>query len=224
MWCNGPCSRCAICLSCGSNDPGFNCTWQKSFTECGPCASHTTCPSCSEPYGEGDLIIQCVQCERCVLSCIHGDHPAVHIWIQAGISVALAVLWQDLDWISGRLLPTSIFLFLCNFILLHVTVYRVFIGNQAYCTLSTCEHYAFTFLHTLLHKSIFDTLGPLLPWSCSLLRLPGWRSSRTDWHGLCRKHVSQQLCVAGLHIMFLHWRTHLFLCFPKCPWLYSEAQ
>jgi hypothetical protein len=61
------CCRCAICLSCGSNDPGFNCMWQKSFTECGPCASHTTCPSCLDPYNEGDLIIQCVQCERFVL-------------------------------------------------------------------------------------------------------------------------------------------------------------
>lgn len=55
-----------MCVSCGSNDPGFNCMWQKSFTECGPCASHTTCPSCLEPYNEGDLIIQCVQCERFV--------------------------------------------------------------------------------------------------------------------------------------------------------------
>lgn len=60
-------------MSCGSNDPGFNCMWQKSFTECGPCASHTTCPSCSEPYSEGDLIIQCVQCERFVLLHIHRD-------------------------------------------------------------------------------------------------------------------------------------------------------
>jgi len=56
-----------MCVSCGSNDPGFNCMWQKSFTECGPCASHTTCPSCLEPYNEGDLIIQCVQCERFAL-------------------------------------------------------------------------------------------------------------------------------------------------------------
>jgi hypothetical protein len=56
-----------MCVSCGSNDPGFNCMWQKSFTECGPCASHTTCPSCLESYNEGDLIIQCVQCERFVL-------------------------------------------------------------------------------------------------------------------------------------------------------------
>ncbi|XP_033611222.1 histone-lysine N-methyltransferase 2C [Cryptotermes secundus] len=70
---NWKCKWCAICMSCGSNDPGFNCMWQKSFTECGPCASHTTCPSCSEPYSEGDLIIQCVQCERFVLLHIHRD-------------------------------------------------------------------------------------------------------------------------------------------------------
>lgn len=70
--------RCAICLSCGSNDPGFNCMWQKSFTECGPCASHTTCPSCLEPYNEGDLIIQCVQCERFVLRSISINISAAH--------------------------------------------------------------------------------------------------------------------------------------------------
>lgn len=35
-----------------------------SFTECGPCASHTACASCQEPYSEGELIIQCIQCER----------------------------------------------------------------------------------------------------------------------------------------------------------------
>lgn len=34
------------------------------YTECGPCASHTFCPSCLEPYTEGELVIQCEQCER----------------------------------------------------------------------------------------------------------------------------------------------------------------
>ncbi|KAG8236510.1 hypothetical protein J437_LFUL012796, partial [Ladona fulva] len=56
--------KCALCQMCGSNDPGFNCTWQNSYTECGPCASLSICPSCNEPYSEGELIIQCVQCER----------------------------------------------------------------------------------------------------------------------------------------------------------------
>lgn len=86
--------RCAICLSCGSNDPGFNCMWQKSFTECGPCASHTTCPSCLEGYNEGDLIIQCVQCERFVLR---------------SISVNITAVLSYCYWISG-LCPLSFIL------------------------------------------------------------------------------------------------------------------
>ncbi|XP_023312429.1 histone-lysine N-methyltransferase 2C isoform X6 [Anoplophora glabripennis] len=61
---NWKCKWCAICQNCGASDPGFNCTWMNSWTECGPCASHVNCPSCNEPYSEGDLIIQCVQCER----------------------------------------------------------------------------------------------------------------------------------------------------------------
>ncbi|XP_063990116.1 histone-lysine N-methyltransferase 2C-like isoform X3 [Diachasmimorpha longicaudata] len=58
------CKWCALCQTCGSNDPGFNSSWQKNYTQCGPCASHSACASCQEPYNEGDLIIQCVQCER----------------------------------------------------------------------------------------------------------------------------------------------------------------
>ncbi|XP_024945171.1 histone-lysine N-methyltransferase 2C isoform X3 [Cephus cinctus] len=58
------CKWCAQCQTCGSNDPGFNSSWQKNYTQCGPCASHTACTSCQEPYLEGDLIIQCIQCER----------------------------------------------------------------------------------------------------------------------------------------------------------------
>lgn len=58
------CKWCAQCQTCGSNDPGFNSSWQKSYTQCGPCASHSACVACQEAYQEGDLIIQCVQCER----------------------------------------------------------------------------------------------------------------------------------------------------------------
>lgn len=61
---NWKCKLCAICQSCGTMDPGFNCTWMNSYNQCGPCASHVNCPGCQEPYSEGDLIIQCVQCER----------------------------------------------------------------------------------------------------------------------------------------------------------------
>uniref|UniRef100_A0A182ILT4 PHD-type domain-containing protein n=1 Tax=Anopheles atroparvus TaxID=41427 RepID=A0A182ILT4_ANOAO len=58
------CKWCAICLKCGTNSPGFNCSWMNSYTECGPCASQSNCPSCNEGYAEGELIIQCHQCER----------------------------------------------------------------------------------------------------------------------------------------------------------------
>jgi histone-lysine N-methyltransferase MLL3 len=70
---NWKCKWCAICQTCGATDPGFNCSWMNSFNECGPCASHVNCPSCSEPYSEGDLIIQCVQCERW----LHGTCDAI---------------------------------------------------------------------------------------------------------------------------------------------------
>ena len=58
------CKWCAQCQTCGTNEPGFNSSWQKNYTQCGPCASHTICVACQEPYNEGDLIIQCCQCER----------------------------------------------------------------------------------------------------------------------------------------------------------------
>uniref|UniRef100_A0A182SM76 PHD-type domain-containing protein n=1 Tax=Anopheles maculatus TaxID=74869 RepID=A0A182SM76_9DIPT len=58
------CKWCAMCLKCGSNSPGFNCAWMNSYTECGPCASQANCPSCFEGYADGELIIQCHQCER----------------------------------------------------------------------------------------------------------------------------------------------------------------
>jgi [histone H3]-lysine4 N-trimethyltransferase MLL3 len=58
------CKWCAICYKCGANDPGPNCSWQSSYTECGQCASQVNCPSCSEVYNDGELIIQCTTCDR----------------------------------------------------------------------------------------------------------------------------------------------------------------
>lgn len=58
------CKWCAICQKCGSNTPGTNCTWQNSFTECGPCASQSQCAFCSYAYNDGELLIQCTYCER----------------------------------------------------------------------------------------------------------------------------------------------------------------
>lgn len=66
------CKSCAVCQICGSGDPGFNSNWQKNFTQCGPCSSHTSCASCQETYTEGDLIIQCGVCSRWLhCSCDH---------------------------------------------------------------------------------------------------------------------------------------------------------
>jgi len=73
------CKWCAQCQTCGSNDPGFNSSWQKSYTQCGPCASHTTCVACQDAYQEGDLIIQCIQCERwlhCICDSIKSETEA----------------------------------------------------------------------------------------------------------------------------------------------------
>lgn len=61
---NWKCKWCAVCQRCGTNSPGSNCEWQNSYTECGPCASQVSCPHCAEGYAEGELIIQCTQCDR----------------------------------------------------------------------------------------------------------------------------------------------------------------
>lgn len=58
------CKWCALCQKCGSNTPGTNCTWQSSFTECGPCASQSQCAFCTYAYNDGELLIQCTYCER----------------------------------------------------------------------------------------------------------------------------------------------------------------
>lgn len=36
----------------------------ESSTECAPCASLVMCCVCSEPYSDGELIIQCTTCSR----------------------------------------------------------------------------------------------------------------------------------------------------------------
>lgn len=58
------CKWCAICFKCGSNEAGNNCSWQNSYTECGPCASQSNCSVCTEIYVDGELIIQCTNCDR----------------------------------------------------------------------------------------------------------------------------------------------------------------
>lgn len=73
------CKWCAICQKCGTNSPGFNSIWQNSYSECGPCASQSSCASCSEGYADGELIIQCTQCERwlhCLCDSIKNEDEA----------------------------------------------------------------------------------------------------------------------------------------------------
>ena len=58
------CNWCVVCLKCSSTSPGPASLWQKNYTECGPCASQTVCPVCALEYGESDLMIQCIKCDR----------------------------------------------------------------------------------------------------------------------------------------------------------------
>lgn len=76
---NWKCKWCASCQKCGGNVPGFNCTWMNSYTECGPCASQCSCCVCDEGYADGELIIQCTQCDRwlhCLCDTIRNETEA----------------------------------------------------------------------------------------------------------------------------------------------------
>ncbi|XP_075971400.1 uncharacterized protein LOC142973507 isoform X2 [Anticarsia gemmatalis] len=55
------CERCRRCLTCGTRDTR---AWCDNYTECAPCASLVMCCVCSEPYSDGELIIQCEGCRR----------------------------------------------------------------------------------------------------------------------------------------------------------------
>ncbi|XP_066943900.1 histone-lysine N-methyltransferase 2C-like isoform X12 [Macrobrachium rosenbergii] len=68
------CKWCAICHYCGATDPGPNSTWQQNYSMCGPCMSMTQCPVCDEPYADGELIIQCTNCERW----LHASDDMIH--------------------------------------------------------------------------------------------------------------------------------------------------
>lgn len=70
---NWKCKWCAICQKCGTNEPGINCSWMNSYTECGPCASQVSCSVCCEGYVEAELIMQCTECDRW----LHGACDAV---------------------------------------------------------------------------------------------------------------------------------------------------
>ncbi|XP_055848634.1 histone-lysine N-methyltransferase 2C isoform X2 [Episyrphus balteatus] len=61
---NWKCKWCAVCHSCGRKEPGKNSQWKNSYSECGPCASQTSCAVCSVTYEMGEIIMQCTTCER----------------------------------------------------------------------------------------------------------------------------------------------------------------
>ncbi|XP_063308761.1 histone-lysine N-methyltransferase 2C isoform X6 [Pelobates fuscus] len=58
------CKWCVSCTNCKAITPGLRCEWQNNYTQCAPCASLSTCPVCCQNYIEGDLILQCRQCDR----------------------------------------------------------------------------------------------------------------------------------------------------------------
>ncbi|XP_048237798.1 histone-lysine N-methyltransferase 2C-like isoform X4 [Haliotis rufescens] len=66
------CKWCVRCVNCGITSPGFACSWQNNYTQCGPCASKLVCPACKIRYREEELIIQCVQCDRWLHSSCDG--------------------------------------------------------------------------------------------------------------------------------------------------------
>jgi hypothetical protein len=58
------CPLCVYCRTCGATDSGTRCQWENNYTECGPCASHMQCPMCKSRYQDGQLLLQCEECER----------------------------------------------------------------------------------------------------------------------------------------------------------------
>ena len=89
-------TRCVICCDCGATTPGVGCQWMSNYTQCGPCASKTTCPVCKIKYNTNDLMIQCTNCERytqtsyyvCQCCCsnqklLHGSVILHNAWVQS---------------------------------------------------------------------------------------------------------------------------------------------
>uniref|UniRef100_A0A4W5MHL4 PHD-type domain-containing protein n=1 Tax=Hucho hucho TaxID=62062 RepID=A0A4W5MHL4_9TELE len=50
----------------------MRCDWQNNYTQCGPCASLSSCPVCMRSYREDELIVQCRQCDRWIHACCQG--------------------------------------------------------------------------------------------------------------------------------------------------------
>ncbi|CAB1317424.1 unnamed protein product, partial [Coregonus sp. 'balchen'] len=62
------CKWCVSCTQCGATSPGLRCEWQNNYTQCAPCASLATCPFCLQDYSEGEIVVQCRQCDRWIHS------------------------------------------------------------------------------------------------------------------------------------------------------------
>eukprot|EP00794_Sanderia_malayensis_P003518 gene3518-4019_t len=58
------CQWCVECTNCGATDPGVGCKWMSSYTQCGPCASETSCCVCNKTYLDDELVIKCTHCSR----------------------------------------------------------------------------------------------------------------------------------------------------------------
>ncbi|EDW01903.1 histone-lysine N-methyltransferase 2C [Drosophila grimshawi] len=61
---NWKCSFCTICQKCGRNPTEKINHSDSNSPECPPCASQNSCSICSKGYSDGEMIIQCEQCEQ----------------------------------------------------------------------------------------------------------------------------------------------------------------
>ncbi|EDW74778.1 uncharacterized protein Dwil_GK15714 [Drosophila willistoni] len=58
------CSFCTMCQKCGRNPTEKSDNVDSNMSECPPCASQTACSVCTNPYANGEMIIQCEKCEQ----------------------------------------------------------------------------------------------------------------------------------------------------------------
>ncbi|XP_048118756.1 histone-lysine N-methyltransferase 2C isoform X1 [Alosa alosa] len=68
------CKWCVSCTQCGATSPGLRGEWQNNYTQCAPCGSLSSCPSCLLDYSEEEIIVQCRQCDRWVHASCQGLH------------------------------------------------------------------------------------------------------------------------------------------------------
>ncbi|KAH8402177.1 hypothetical protein KR009_010389 [Drosophila setifemur] len=60
---NWKCTFCTLCQKCGQNPTEKNEFGDSNMPECPPCSSQSACFVCKSPYGNGEMIIQCEQCD-----------------------------------------------------------------------------------------------------------------------------------------------------------------